>query len=158
MTGRCSLEVFGALLFLGHPDFAPAQDVAVTPPASLTDPQRLATLTTERAANPRLLKCIYWLEEVRSRGHQPVAIIMEAQTITSSAGEQAALVRAGLLRNLDIAEKLRCLTSDNLDLMRRGRSPTVTRGPYAGEPAEVDHIVPIVPAPGSSNRNHVFNS
>ena len=75
-----------------------AQDVAGTALASLTDPQKLATLTTERAANPRLLKCIYWLNDARTRGRQPGVVIMEAQAITGSIGKRAALVRAGLLR------------------------------------------------------------
>jgi hypothetical protein len=47
--------------------------------------------------------------------------------------------------------RLGCLAADSLDLLRRGRSPTVTRGPYAGEPAEVDHIVPIALAPELGN-------
>lgn len=59
--------------------------------------------------------------------------------------------RGGLLRNLDIAEKLGCLTPENLAAIRSGQSPTVTRGPYAGEPAEVDHIVPIALAPELGN-------
>ncbi len=29
--------------------------------ANLTDPAKLATLKGERAANPRLQKCVYWL-------------------------------------------------------------------------------------------------
>ncbi len=31
--------------------------------------------------------------------------------------------------------------------MRRGRSPTITRGPYAGDQLSVDHIVPFAVAP-----------
>ena len=30
--------------------------------ASLTDPKKLATLKGERAVNPRLQKCLYWIE------------------------------------------------------------------------------------------------
>ena len=29
--------------------------------ANLTDPKKLATLKGERASNPRLQKCLYWL-------------------------------------------------------------------------------------------------
>jgi hypothetical protein len=39
--------------------------------------------------------------------------------------------------------------------MRRGHSPTITKGPYAGEPAEVDHIVPIAVVP--ELRNEIAN-
>ena len=56
------------------------------------------------------------------------------QAITHSTGAKAPLVKDELLRNLDIAEKLGCLTDENLWKLRHGRSPTVTLGPYAGEP------------------------
>jgi len=36
--------------------------------ASLTDPAKLATLNGERAANPRLQKCVYWLAYAEERG------------------------------------------------------------------------------------------
>ena len=123
------------------------QDVAVSAIAALTDPAKLATLSGERAANPRLLKCVYWLNDARGRGHSPESVIDDAQAVTHSTGARAALVKYELLRNLDIAEKLGCLTDENLWKLRRGHSPTVTAGPYAGEPAEVDHIIPIALAP-----------
>ena len=34
--------------------------------------------------------------------------------------------------------------------MRHGASPVISRGPYSGEPAEVDHIVPIAIEPALS--------
>ena len=52
---------------------------------------------------------------------------------------------------MKIADGLGLLTADNLALLRRGRSPTVTRGPYADEPAEVDHILPLSVAPEVGN-------
>ena len=119
--------------------------------ASLTDPAKLATLTSERAANPRLLKCVYWLADARARGLDPAKVISDAQTTTGDTPAHAALVRDALLRNLKIADGLGLLTADNLALLRRGRSPTVTRGPYADEPAEVDHILPLSVAPEVGN-------
>ncbi len=69
------------------------------------------------------------------------------------------LAKEALLRNLTILERLGCLTPDNLAKLRRGRAPTITRGPYAGEQAEVDHIVPVSKAPrfemGKSKTGHV---
>lgn len=53
------------------------------------------------------------------------------------------LAKESLLRNLTILERLGCLTEANLAKLRRGRAPTITRGPYTGEIAEVDHIVPV---------------
>lgn len=135
--------ILWALLIAG----AFSQDVAVTAIAALTDPAKLATLSGERAANPRLLKCVYWLNEARARGRSADSVIDDAQAVTHSTGAKAALVKDELLRNLEIAEKLGCLTDDNLWKLRRGHSPTVTLGPYAGEPAEVDHIIPIALAP-----------
>ncbi|MGI8956715.1 MAG: hypothetical protein ACR2II_07355 [Chthoniobacterales bacterium] len=34
-----------------------------------------------------------------------------------------------MIRNLDIAGKLGCLISENLDRLRHGRSPVISRGP-----------------------------
>lgn len=129
-----------------------AGDVAVTAVASLIDPAKLATLQGERAANRRVLKCVYWLNDARIRGLKPATVISQAQKLNLSAEQlRAALVEAALLRNLDIAEKLGCLTPDNLARMRHGISPVISRGPYFGERAEVDHIVPIAVEPSLGN-------
>ncbi len=57
------------------------------------------------------------------------------------------LVKDTLLRNLVISERLGLLTPENLAAMKRGNSPMVTQGPYAGEIAEVDHILPVAKFP-----------
>ena len=36
-------------------------------------------------------------------------------------------------------------------MLRRGRAPTITRGPYAGEIATVDHIIPRSVCPELDN-------
>ncbi|MEO8044495.1 MAG: hypothetical protein ABI674_06275 [Spartobacteria bacterium] len=134
-----------SLLFAGQ---AMGHDAAVSAIASLIDPAKLATLSGDRAANQRVLKCVFWLNDARSRGMEPEAVIDQAQTLNESAQQsRAPLVEAALLRNLDIAEKLGCLTSENLDRMRHGRSPLISRGPYVGEPAEIDHIIPLAVEP-----------
>ncbi len=128
---------------------ADARETAVAAVAALTDPANVATLRTVRAANPRLLKCLYWLEAADG---PPGEVIGAAQVKNGTAGQtRAPLVRDALLRNLDIAQKLGCLTSENLSLLRRGRSPVISQGPYAGEKAEVDHIVPRAHAPELEN-------
>lgn len=119
------------------------KDPSVTALTSLTDPAKLATLQSKRAANPRLLECVYWLHDAKTRGHAPETIIARAQAATNATGAHAELVKKSLLRNLDIAGKLGCLTPENLDRLRRGSAPTITLGPYAGELAEVDHVVPV---------------
>jgi hypothetical protein len=88
------------------------------------------------------------LNDARARGLEPAAVIIDAQQLNlSSRQRRAPLVGAALLRNLDIAEKLGCLTPENLARLRHGTSPVINRGPYAGELAEVDHIVPIAVEP-----------
>ena len=137
-------------LLLSVPPFV-LGDTTTAAVANLTDPAKLATLAGVRAANDRVLKCIAHLAEAKANGRSPQAVIIEAQKLNGETGKHAEMVRDALLRNLDIAEKLGCLTPENLALMKRGRSPQVTRGPYAGQPAEIDHVVPIAVVPELGN-------
>ena len=57
-----------------------------------------------------------------------------------------------LLRNRTILERLGCLDDDGMDKLRRGKAPTITKGPYAGELATVDHIIPRSVCPELDNR------
>lgn len=140
------VAVFGLLAVAGL-----CHDVASIAVAALTDPAKLETLSSPRASNPRLLKCIYWLNEASTRGKDAEAVVIEAQNLNGSTGQRATLVKAALVRNLDIAGKLGCLTEENLSKLRRGNSPTITAGPYTGEQAEVDHVIPIAIAPELGN-------
>ncbi|MGO8927307.1 MAG: hypothetical protein ACLQU3_10500 [Limisphaerales bacterium] len=63
----------------------------------------------------------------------------------------AALTKAALLRNLDIAGKLGCLDPEGMAEMRKGRAPTVRRGPYQGDHLSVDHIIPRAVVPELDN-------
>jgi hypothetical protein len=50
-------------------------------PVSLCDPAKIATLTSDRAANPRVRKITYWLEVARQSGRDPqgeMEAVMEA--------------------------------------------------------------------------------
>jgi hypothetical protein len=118
--------------------------------APLIDPAKLATLG-KRGADSRVQKCVYWLAEARKDGESPKKV---AQAAVSKAGynkKAAALTKAALLRNLDIAEKLGCLDADGMAKMRSGSAPTVRKGPYAGGIASVDHIIPRAVAPELDN-------
>jgi hypothetical protein len=66
-------------------------------------------------------------------------------------GPAAALTKAALLRNLDIAEKLGCLDAEGMAEMRKGKAPTVRRGPYKGDQLSVDHIIPRAVVPELDN-------
>ena len=57
-----------------------------------------------------------------------------------------------LLRNRTILERLGCLDDDGMDKLRRGKAPTITKGPYAGELATVDHIIARSACPELGNR------
>ena len=67
-------------------------------------------------------------------------------------GEAAQLTLDAMLRNLTIAQRLGCLGAAGLAEMRRGRSPTITLGPYAGDQLSVDHIIPFAAAPQLGSR------
>lgn len=102
--------------------------------APLIDPAKLDTLKGDRAANPRLRKICYWLEEARRAGSDPAAVIDGAQVRTGYAGTARAREdKKALLRNLTILERLGCLDADGMAKLRRGNAPTITRGPYAGD-------------------------
>ena len=128
--------------------FGPGQ--AVHSVASLSDPAKLSTLG-KRGANSRLNKIVYWLEHAEARGLSPENTIRFAQMLNGTREPRASLVKVSLLRNLKIATELGLRTPDNLARLRRGNSALVTRNRYSGEPAEVDHIVPVSLAPETGN-------
>lgn len=118
----------------------------------LIDPDKLDTLTGKRAATPRLRKACYWLHKAEEEGQDPGAIIDQAQEAapprdTAREDEQ----KAALLRNLQILERLGCLDTEGLEKLKRGRAPTITRGPYTGELATGDHIIPRSVCPELDN-------
>ena len=43
---------------------------------------------------------------------------------------------------MDILRKLGCLDAAGMAKLRTGNAPTVTKGPYVGGIASVDHIIP----------------
>lgn len=116
--------------------------------APLVTPQKVDALARSRAANPRLRKIAYWLEVARRDGQEAGAVISQAQQKAGYAGTPRADVeKAALLRNLTILERLGCLTDDGMAKLRKGNAPTITRGPYAGDVVEVDHIIPRAVVP-----------
>jgi hypothetical protein len=60
-----------------------------------------------------------------------------------------------LLRNLTILERLGCLDDAGMAKLRNGSAPTITKGPYAGELATADHIIPRAVVPELDNK--LFN-
>jgi hypothetical protein len=119
--------------------------------APLIDPAKLATLG-KRGANQRVQKAVYWLAEARAAGQKPDKVMDAALGLAGvKNGPAAALTKAALLRNLDIAEKLGCLDAEGMAEMRKGKAPTVRRGPYMGDQLSVDHIIPRAVCPELDN-------
>jgi hypothetical protein len=123
-------------------------DTIQTALSSLSDPTKIATLESDRAANPRIRKIAYWLEVARQDGREPEAEMVAALGTHGWSGTlKAQLTAAAMARNRTIAERLGCLDAEGMELLRRGKAPTITRGPYAGEKLTVDHIIPRAVAP-----------
>lgn len=114
--------------------------------AALIDPAKLSTLAP-RGANPRVQKYVAQLFEAQKAGMDPVKCASEAAALAGMKGDAAQLTVDAMVRNLRIAGQLGCLSPEGLAEMRRGRSPTVTRGPYAGDELSVDHIIPFALMP-----------
>ncbi len=114
--------------------------------ASLIDPAKLATLG-QRRANPRVEKYVAQLAEAKAAGLPPERVVKDAVALVGMKGAAAQLTSEAMLRNLVIAERLGCLDEAGLAGMRKGHGATVRRGPYAGDHASVDHIIPLKVAP-----------
>jgi len=64
-------------------------------------------------------------------------------------------LKTQLLRNLKIAEELGLINPDGLAELRKGNCATITLGPYKGEEATADHIIPRAVCPELDNQ--IFN-
>lgn len=104
-----------------------------------------------RGANPTLNELVYWMHRARVQGHDVTNVIHLGIGWSGVEGRHRVLVEASLQRNYDIATRLGLLTTENLDRLSRGRSAVITLGPYRGELAEVDHILPYSLAPEVGN-------
>lgn len=121
--------------------------------ANLTDPAKLATLKGERAANPRLQKCVYWLAYAEEQGSKPDAVLDEAAKLNKTDGKPyAGFLRWGLLENLKIAKELGLLTPDGMAELRKGKSAKITKGEHTGEEAEADYVIPRAVCPELKNQ------
>jgi hypothetical protein len=135
------------LLLLGLALRAEDYAARLTP---LIEPTKLSTLG-RRGANPRIHKCVYWLDAARKAGQSPDKVADEAVARAGYTNASAKLTKAALLRNLDIADKLGCLNDFGLAEMRRGRAPIIQKGPYKGDEPSVDHIIPRAVVPELDN-------
>ncbi len=124
------------------------QDTVRTALVSLCDPAKIATLTSDRAANPRVRKIAYWLEVARQQGRDPKGEMDNVMAALGWGGTlKGELTAAAMVRNRTIAERLGCLDAEGMEKLRRGSAPTVKFGPYSGEKLTVDHIIPRAVSP-----------
>ena len=121
--------------------------------ASLTDPAKLATLKGDRAANPRLQKCVYWLAYAEEQGEKPEAVLDESAKLNKTVGTPyAGFLSWGLLENLKIAKELGLLTPEGMAALKKGKSATITKGQYAGQKAEAECVIPMSLCPELQNQ------
>lgn len=121
----------------------------------LIDPAKLDTLAGKRAATPRLRKACYWLEDGRRKGLEPKDAITQAQALANPQSKaRAQAVLDSLVRNRTILERLGCLDEAGMAKLRRGKAPTITRGPYSGERSEERLTLAPVIFGGMVNQAH----
>ena len=65
------------LALAAAPSIIAAPSTAAVAIAAQTAPAKLATLKGERAANPRMQRCVYWLTSVEAAGEKPAAVLDE---------------------------------------------------------------------------------
>jgi hypothetical protein len=126
--------------------------------ASLTDPKKLATLKGERASNPRLQKCLYWIEvDQRAEGglrfygliNRSLELNGEKDTPYGKA------IMGSLYGNFLEANQMGLFTSEGMNELRQGKSATITKGEYAGQEATADNYIPRSVCPELDNQ--IFN-
>jgi hypothetical protein len=146
-------KVLLALLLAAAPSLMAARSTVAVAIAAQTDPAKLATLKGERAANPRLQKCVYWLAYAEEQGEKPEAVLDESAKLNKTAGTPyAGFLSWGLLENLKIAKELGLLTPEGMAELKRGKSATITKGQYAGQKAEADLVIPKAVCPELQNQ------
>ena len=123
--------------------------------SALCSPSKLAALKPgNRAANQRFRKLMFYVNQADERGVLPKAYIAQIYgefKVAPYAGKKHVYAPETERQNLEAQYRLGKIyglyTADNLKLLKRGRSPFITRGEYQGEKAEVDHLIPVKIAP-----------
>ena len=134
-----------------HLEAEKALDDTVSVVAPLVEYRDLYESGRDREANDVLLKTVAALVRADDAGIDLRDVLRRAERINNTPTNYSDLLTESLLRNVKIARELELDAPENLARMEEGRSPIVGRGPYAGEKAEVDHIVPRALAPDLDN-------
>ncbi len=123
-------------------------ETVVTAISSLTDPAKIATLSSDNACNSRLNKCVYWVHQAEVLGLDLPSTLSRAVSNYEDTDQHRALTIKSLLINHRRMDRAGCYTAENLVQLRKGRAAVITRGAHIGQTMEVDHIVPksLVPS------------
>ncbi len=115
---------------------------------NLCDPAKIATISSDRGANPRVRKIAYWLEMARLDGRDPAVEMREVMVAVGWGGTaKGDLTADAMVRNRVIAEQLGCLDDEGMVNLRSGKSATIRTSPYTGDKLSVAHIAPKVALP-----------
>jgi hypothetical protein len=110
---------------------------------NLCDPLKIAAISAERGANPRVRKISYWLEMARQDGRNPAVEMREVMVAVGWGGTaKGDLTADAMVRNRVIAERLGCLDEAGMADLRGGRAAIIRTGPYTGDKLSVDHVIP----------------
>lgn len=146
-------KLLAALFLVIQSSIMAAPSTASVAIASQTDPVKLATLKGKGAANSRLQKCVYWLAFAEGQGQKPEAVVDDSAKLNKTERTPyAGFLRCSLLENFKIAKDLGLLTPEGMAELRRGKSATITKGQYAGQEAEADHVIPRAVCPELQNQ------
>ena len=115
-----------------------------------TDPAKLATLG-KRGANSRINKVVFYLHQAQVAGTTPDAALDQVFRENGTTGLVAVLSKETQLLNFQHAQDWGLLTRPNLEKLKHGEAPTITKGRHKGQETDVDHIVPVSLAPEADN-------
>ena len=114
-------------------------DTIRTALVSLCDHSKIATITAERGANPRVRKTCYWLELAWRDGRYPSNEMREVMLAVGWGGSaKGDLTSDAMVRNQVIAERLGCLDEAGMPDLGRGKATIIRTGPYAGDKFSVE--------------------
>lgn len=108
-------------------------------------------LGRKRGSNETMRIVSYHLFLAREEGLDLDRFLDSAQPPEVIPPSLAALNKERFLSNLTLGDRFGLFTTDNLARLAKGEAPYVTRGEFAGQQAQVEHIIPVAVAPAMDN-------
>ncbi len=134
--------------------------ISSKPLHSLVQPDKLSQLKIgARAGNPRFKKLMYQLHCCELAGIKPELAVQTIYKKFASTSPYATKVHVyapkaeiqNLVAQYRYGKKLGLYTPKNLEQLRHGRAPIVSKGAYKGETVEIDHLIPKALSPELEN-------